>query len=432
MPPGIPYIVSNEAGERFCYYGLRGILVVVMTRWLVDSTGQKAPMGEAEAKSWYHLFVSAAYFFPVFGALLADAFWGKYRTILSLSAVYCTGCILLSVAHTKTALLLSLLLIAIGSGGIKPCVSAHVGDQFGAANAHLVSKVFGWFYLSINLGSSLSLYLVPVLLEKYGMTAAFGLPAAVMVLATFCFWSGRHKFVHIPAGGAAFARESFGPAGLRCLARLTPLFLFVAVFWSLYDQSSSAWVLQAEHLNLNWLGQRWQPAQLQVANPVLILILIPLFSSVVYPAIHSVFVLTPLRKIGIGLFVTVVSFLIPAQLEVALAHGSVPSVGWQILAYLFLTSGEVMVSVTFLEFSYTQAPKTMKSVIMALYLLSISLGNAFTALVNWIIERSNGGTWLKGPVYYLFFAGLMFAAAVSFVLAARRYRPETVLQQQGE
>ncbi len=91
IPGGIPYIVMNEAAERFSFYGMRAILVVFMTKYLMDSSGDMAVMNEEEAKSIYHLFVSGVYFFPLLGALLADIFWGKYKTIITLSIVYCLG-----------------------------------------------------------------------------------------------------------------------------------------------------------------------------------------------------------------------------------------------------------------------------------------------------------------------------------------------------
>ena len=81
LPAGIPFIIGNEAAERFSFYGMRAILVVFMTQYLLDSEGSLAVMGEDEAKGWYHLFVSAVYFTPLIGALLADAWLGKYRRL---------------------------------------------------------------------------------------------------------------------------------------------------------------------------------------------------------------------------------------------------------------------------------------------------------------------------------------------------------------
>ena len=206
MPKGIPYIVTNEAAERFSFYGMKGILVIFMTKYMMDSSGNLDVMNDEQARQWYHTFTSAVYFFPILGALIADTLLGKYRTIMWLSVVYCFGHFALALDETRTGLFIGLSLIAIGSGGIKPCVSAHVGDQFGKTNANLLEKVFGWFYFSINLGAFISTLLTPWLLANYGPGWAFGIPGVLMALATLFFWMGRNVFIHIPAGGMDFIR----------------------------------------------------------------------------------------------------------------------------------------------------------------------------------------------------------------------------------
>ena len=168
LPPGIPYVVANEAAERFSYYGMRAILVVFMTQYLTDRTGALAVMPEQEAQAYFHLFASAVYFMPILGALVSDGLLGKYRTIILLSLVYCLGHFALAIDNTRMGLLLGQGLIAIGAGGIKPCVSAHVGDQFGPGNQHLVGKVFSWFYFSINLGAFAAMLIIPWLLTDLG------------------------------------------------------------------------------------------------------------------------------------------------------------------------------------------------------------------------------------------------------------------------
>src|SRR3954463_13220641 len=231
MPPGVPYIVGNEAAERFSYYGMRSILTVFMTQYLVTRSGALDVMKDEVARAWYHWFVSAVYFFPFFGAILADAFLGKYRTILILSIVYCFGHLTLALDSTRVGLAMGLSLIAIGSGGIKPCVSANVGDQFGATNQHLLSKVFGWFYFSINFGSFFSTLLIPKLLHDNGPHVAFAVPGVLMLIATIVFWFGRNQFVHISPQGMKFIRDVFSPLGLQIVLRLFVIYLFVAVFW---------------------------------------------------------------------------------------------------------------------------------------------------------------------------------------------------------
>lgn len=429
MPHGIPYIIGNEAAERFSFYGMNAILVVFMTTYLMGSGGKLAVMNEPQAKEWFHFFKSAVYFFPIFGALLSDIFLGKYKTIILLSIVYCFGHLALALDDTRLGLAIGLGLIVVGSGGIKPCVSANVGDQFGKANHHLLAKVFGWFYFAINLGACTSTLATPVLLDRFGPHVAFAVPGILMFIATVVFWLGRYKFVHAPANGWAFVKESVSIEGLKAISKLLIIYVFVSVFWSLFDQTGSAWVLQAEKMNLNWLGIHWLPSQMQAANPILVMILIPLFSSVVYPAVNKIYNLTPLRKISIGFFLATIAFAIPAIIETKISNGFHPSIGWQVLAYIFMTVAELLISITCLEFSYTQAPLKMKSFIMSIYMLSVSCGNLFTAIINMIIESAHGKSKLTGPAYYWFFTGLVLLTAVIFIFVVIYYKPRTYIRE---
>jgi POT family proton-dependent oligopeptide transporter len=433
MPPGIPFIVGNEAAERFSYYGMNSILVPFMTHYMMTSTGVLDLLQPERADAWYHTFVFAAYGLCLLGAFLADAILGKYRTVLFLSIVYCLGHFTLAIDDTRIGLLIGLALIALGAGGIKPCVSANVGDQFGASNQHLLPRVYSWFYFSINAGSAFSTILIPEFLNRYGPKVAFGTPGVFMVIATIIFWFGRRKFVHIPPVGVRnYLKELLQREHLKALANLLVLVPFAAMFWALWQQNFSSWVVQAEKMDRHFLGHEWLAAQIQTVNPLFILVMLPLFSYLVYPAIDKVFRLTPLRKIGIGLFIVVIAFLIAAWLQVRIDAGERPNIVWQILGFLILTAAEVLVSVTHLEFAYTQAPKKMKSLVMCTYLGSVSLGNLFTAAVNYFIQNPDGTVKLKGASYFLFFAAVMGVTAVLFVVVAQFYRGKTYIQDEGE
>lgn len=427
-PRGIPYIIGNEAAERFSYYGMRSVLVVFMTQYLLGADGQLDTMSNEDARAWYHVFAQAVYFLPLLGSVLSDGVLGKYKTILLLSVVYCLGHLALALDETRLGLAVGLGLIALGSGGIKPCVSAHVGDQFGAGNQHLISKTFSWFYFSINFGSFFATLLIPWLLADYGPHLAFGLPGALMILATIVFWMGRHEFVHVPPAGMAFVRQTFSMEGLKAVGKLSALILFLAPFWALFDQTGSAWVLQAKQMDLNFLGVELLPSQVHAANPILILILAPLFAYVLYPAAAKIVKVTPLRKMGLGFFVAAASFVICAHVETLIEEGMRPSVWWQMGAYLVITIAEVLVSITALEFFYTQGPRHMKSLIMALKMLSVSVGNGFTAAVNFFIRNPDGTSSLEGASYYLFFAAVMAVTAVLFIGFAMLYQEKTYMQ----
>jgi len=221
------------------------------------------------------------------------------------------------------------------------------------------------------------------------------------------------------------------------------------MFWALYEQTGAAWVLQADKMDRQWLS--WlQPveqslvasgatfvgglsaseikaAQVQAINPLLIMIMIPLFTYGIYPAVNRVVRLTPLRKVATGMFLMVAAFAITALCRDAhRPAGPSATIWWQLLAFLLLTTAEVMVSITCLEFSYTQAPNKMKSLVMGLYLLSNAIGNFFTACVNFFITNADGTNKLPGADYYWFFTGLMLATTLLFCVYAAFYREKSL------
>lgn len=391
MPPGVPHIIGNEAAERFSFYGMKAVLAVFMVHYLhlMDGPGGGG-MNEAEATAKVHLFNGAVYLTPLLGALLSDVWIGKYRTIIGLSLVYCAGHAALACmglfGNSTWWLAAGLGLIALGSGGIKPCVSAHVGDQFGARNAHLLPRIFNWFYFSINLGALISMMLTPWLLEWHGPHWAFGVPGVLMAVATIVFRAGRRRFIHVPPGGTRFFRELFSGDGLRAMLKLLPLYVFVAMFWALFDQTGSTWIFQSQDMDRHFLGFEWLPSQIQSLNSVFVLTFIPLFAYLVYPLGDRVWKLSPLRKIGLGLFIMVGAFALVALIQRWIDAGERPHIAWQILAYALLTVAEVMVAIVALEYAYTQAPRTMKSLLMCFYLASVALGNFFVAGVNRFIQ----------------------------------------------
>jgi POT family proton-dependent oligopeptide transporter len=215
FPPGIPYIVGNEGAERFSFYGMRQILYIYLTSLFIGFAAESAVAPEqlttakVHATQVVHLFNAGVYLFPMIGAILADRLLGKYRVIFWVSLIYCAGNGAMALAghmgsmgnlnFATVAAFGGLVLIALGSGGIKPCVSANVGDQFTAQNAHLVTRIFQIFYFIINFGSFFASLLTPWLFTHYGPAVAFGVPGVLMAVATFVFWLGRRKFVQVPA-----------------------------------------------------------------------------------------------------------------------------------------------------------------------------------------------------------------------------------------
>lgn len=168
LPSQSRFIIGTEACERFSFYGMKSILMLYMTGHLL--------MSENWATSTLHIFVGMVYLLPVAGAWLADKVWGRYKTILYISLLYCVGHGVLATADLfqtiearRYILMAGLLIIALGAGGIKPCVSAFMGDQIPDKSPRLMTKAFNAFYWAINLGSFFSFLVIPAMEQHYGL-----------------------------------------------------------------------------------------------------------------------------------------------------------------------------------------------------------------------------------------------------------------------
>lgn len=522
-PRQIKYIVGNEACERFSYYGMRSILAGYITgEVLRGGLGQDADT----ATSIIHTFVFANYFMPLLGAWLSDKLIGRYHTILWVSLFYCAGHGVLACSdyagsvHGKILFLYAgLALIAFGSGGIKPCVSAFMGDQFKPEQSHLLQKAYGAFYWSINLGSFFSFLVIPYLKDKHGYSLAFGVPGILMAIATLIFWLGTKHYVRVPPSREtktpgffevflAAYRERKVPAtapllnmltmiGMPLIAmvgmtfvavyaaiahHLTPfvrgvgwvslvcvalwygsvvlssllgrfelgedfwhsarghygerevtaarsvgpiLFVFalIPVFFSLFDQTNSTWVLQGENMvPFSLFGLKIGAEEMQSANPALVMILVPLLTVGLYPRIGRF--AAPLRRMAYGMFLAALSYVVVATIQARLDAGAHLSVFWQIVPYIILTTAEVLVSTTGLEFAFREAAPEMKSLIMSFWLVTIAFGDLLVVGITEVLSSHRAGAHEASvsTSRFLLYAGLTFVVAILFSIVGARYR----------
>jgi len=461
-PPQIKFIVGNEACERFSYYGMRSILAGYITGAVV-----KGGLGQTDdsATELIHLFVFANYFMPLLGAWFSDRIIGRYHTILWVSLFYCAGHGVLACSGFATTthgrmlcLCTGLALIAFGSGGIKPCVSAFMGDQFRPDQSHLLQKAYGAFYWSINFGSFFSFLVIPWIKDHHGFSLAFAVPGILMAVATFIFWSGTKYYVRVPpsrvSGQAGFfavlfaaltgtrepgkgfwsaASSQFSEAEIDAAKSVPPIlmiFALIPIFFSLFDQTNSTWVLQ---------GQKMVPAsifgfivgaeEMQSMNPLMVMILVPLFTLGIYPHIGRI--ASPLNRMTIGMFVAGSSYLVVAWLQMRLEHGEQVSVLWQTVPYFILTAAEVLVSTTGLEFAFREAAPEMKSIIMAFWLLAIAVGDLFIAVLTKLLSNTAGNAAVTTH-RFLQYAELTFVVAILFSIVAAFYKYRDPAAAQGK
>ncbi|XP_072275176.1 solute carrier family 15 member 2 [Pyxicephalus adspersus] len=357
-PLSILFIIVNEFCERFSFYGMKAVLTLYFLNYLHWS--------ENLSTTVYHAFSGLCYFTPIIGAPIADAWLGKFNTIFWLSILYVVGHVIKSVGAipdvggTEVHVALSivgLVAIAFGTGGIKPCVSAFGGDQFDEEHVKERGKFFSIFYMSINAGSLISTFVTPILrgdVKCFGMDCyalAFGVPAALMFVALIVFVGGsgmykknppqgntlgkvfkcigfalknrwRHRSKQFPkrAHWLDWASENYSKKLITEVKMVTKvLFLYIPLpmFWALFDQQGSRWTLQATRMNADFTAFVIQPDQIQVLNPLLILILVPVFDLGIYPLVRLCKInLKPIAKMTIGMLLAALAFAVATVVEI--------------------------------------------------------------------------------------------------------------------
>ncbi|XP_023260256.1 solute carrier family 15 member 2-like [Seriola lalandi dorsalis] len=357
-PTSICFIVVNEFCERFSYYGMKAVLTLYFLTYLHWDKDLSTAV--------YHAFSSLCYFTPLLGALIADSWLGKFKTIIYLSIVYVIGHVVKSVGAIPTVgnnnmhialSMVGLIFIAFGTGGIKPCVSAFGGDQFDEENVSERQKFFSIFYMSINAGSLLSTVITPILrgdVQCFGgdcYALAFGVPAGLMVVALVVFIVGSGMYKKNPPQGnillevcncIGFAirnrwrRAKYEPQRkhwldwaedkyskrliqeIKMVLRVLVLYIPLPMFWALFDQQGSRWTLQATRMNMAF-GDSFnvQPDQMQMLNALLILVFVPIFDLIIYPLVALCRInITPLRKMATGMIFAALAFCAAALVEV--------------------------------------------------------------------------------------------------------------------
>jgi len=426
FPKAAPYIIGTETAERFSFYGMKAILTTFLISQFFnpENNAALAAMAEARANEDTHFFVAMVYLLSIAGGLLADYVLGRYWTILLLSIVYCVGHAFLAIFDTNYTLFYTgLMLIAVGSGGVKPNVSVMVGDQFENENDANISRLYDLFYFGINIGAFFSMLITPVLKKFASPAIAFGVPGGLMFIALLIFIAGTRKYkIKKPSDARKDNTEPFMEQ-LKQVWKVLVVFSFIPIFWALYDQNGSEWVLQSGKMDLHFLGIDWLPEQIQTINALLILVLIPVFSFYIYPQMEKAGIkVTALRKFGWGLSLTAVSFVMVAWIQMQLDSGHKLNIAWQLIAYLILTVAEIFVSITGLEYSFSQAPKSMKSTIMAIFFLTIFIGNMLVVYINKSIQAGGFFSHYKGADYFGLFAAIMAVNTILFYLAVLLFK----------
>jgi POT family proton-dependent oligopeptide transporter len=440
----VKLIAGTEALERIAFQGVRSILVIAMTGLLAYP--------DAWARAWYHGFLMAVALTPPLGAWVANRLLGRYRTILLVSLLGLAGLVVTALWQSPAGLATGLALVAIGAGGPRPCFPAFADDQLGPGDHPPAARTSAWFRWTINLGAAAAMVAAPWLFHHRGPLQAFAVPFLCAAAGLLLFVAGTPRFVRAPVApvdrdgllrvvwhalkrlGTHRAGEHWiepararHPAaaveGARAVLQQGGVFAAATVFWALFDQTGSSWVLQGRQLVTRLdLGMprpasvEIDPAQLLALGPLLVLLLLPLLDAVILPALKRRG--QPVSTTGLlaaGLLLAAAAFVAAALVQHLADGGRPPHLLWQLPQYLLLSAGEVLVAVTGLELASTRVPRASRATVVSIWYFTAFLGNLLTFLATL--------AGLAGAAAFWFFAGLMLVAALAFALAAGRWRP---------
>ncbi|CAO2033895.1 unnamed protein product [Urochloa humidicola] len=445
-----PFILGNECCERLAYYGMSANLVNYMM--------ERLHQGSAAAANNVSNWSGTCYVMPLVGAFVADAYLGRYRTIAAFMGLYIAGLALLAAsaavpglrppdagppsAGQSAAFFAALYMVALGTGGIKPCVSSFGADQFDVADPRerqSKSSFFNWFYMAINVGALVASSALVWVQMNVGWGWGFGIPAGAMAAAVALFLLGSRRYRHqrpggspltrmlqvvvaawrnrklaIVAGGSWLDRAAVPAPGdnsysspwrvcpsaqveeLKSMLRLLPVWATGIVVSAVYSQMSTMFVLQGNTLDPRVGGGfRIPSASLSIFDTISVIAWAAAYDRLVVPAARrwtghpSGF--TQLQRMGIGLAISVLAMLAAGALEVvrlrvAAATGMLDSAAylpisifWQVPQYFIIGAAEVFTFIGQIDFFYDQAPDNMRSMATALSLTSAALGSYLSA-----------------------------------------------------
>ncbi|KAK6245027.1 hypothetical protein QUC31_011436 [Theobroma cacao] len=468
-----PYILGNECCERLAYYGIN----TNMVNYLKFQLNQRNVAAVSTVTNWS----GTCYVMPLIGAFPADAYLGRYWTIASFSIIYVFGTTILTMSASIHGLkpacknnvchptglqtgvfFLGLYLIALGTGGIKPCLSSFGADQFDDSNGAVKKKkssFFNWFYFSVNIGALVAGSVLVWIQTNVGWAWGFGIPAVAMAIAVASFFSevpadksllfetadeesavkGSRKLDHTKQlsffDKAAVETSSDRIKGsinpwrlctvtqveeLKSIVRLLPVWATGIIFSAVYSQMGTLFVLQGNTMDLHMGGSFEIPsASLSLFDTISVIFWVPVYDRFIVPLARKFTGhkngFTQLQRIAIGLVISIFAMLAAGTLELVrlrqvkkhnyyeLKHMPM-SIFWQVPQYFIIGCAEVFAFIGQLEFFYEQAPDAMRRLCSALSLTTAALGNYLsTLLVNIVTDfstRHGNPGWIPDNLNY--------------------------------
>ncbi|KAJ8125713.1 hypothetical protein O1611_g7927 [Lasiodiplodia mahajangana] len=466
IPFTIFFVVVAEVAERFTYRSLTGPLQNYVQNPLHNSFRPGAlGKGQSVATAIGYFFQLWCYLTPLLGAFIADTWLGRFKTIFLGTVTALLGIAIIFITSIPAflergagfpGLLVGLVVIGLGAGGIKSNVGPLVAEQYAGRKAFVrknadgervivdpditVQTIFNRYYWVMNIGSASGLIAVWVEL-KVGFWAVFLISLSVYAFAVFVLVLGRNKYLTHRPQGSIVARAAHalwtGLRNGRNMDKAKPSYQLqhhgrTDLPWDdqfideLKVALTACRVFLAAEMNTLGLPNDFLAGSV---NPVSILILLPFLDRVLYPALRRMgFAFLPVTRIACGFFVMSGAIALAAGLQ-SLVYKSPPhSVNFfSILPIYVLTAlAEILAFLSSMEYAYTKAPKSMKSLVASINLLLCAVGSALG------LALSPTSTYSKVLYQFASLSGIMFLLAIIFYLLFSKYNKEEGRMNQVE
>ncbi|SAM07058.1 hypothetical protein [Absidia glauca] len=482
IPKSAYLVVLIELCERFTYYGLTGpfqnyIQNPASGSFPADHPGAMGK-GQQTATALTTFFQFWCYVTPIIGAIIADQYLGKYKTIVLFAGIYMVGLVILTTTASPAAIsggatfpgfIVSILIIGLGTGGIKANVSPLVAEQYRSRSAYIKTlangdrvivtpqatyqKIFNMFYWGINVGS-LSAIATTELEKNVGFWAAYLLPTCMFVPCIIVVLLGHKQYVTFPPRGSVFleagklfmysrkvkdglkackpsllqvSHPELAAAAtwddvfvdeLKRTIKACTLFLWFPIYWLCLSQINNNLISQAGTM----LTGNVPNDIMQNIDPLVLIITIPLMDRVGYPLLRRLgFPMRPVFRITLGFLFGAIDMAYTAGIQ-SMIYNTPPyysypsegetgqnwiSAGYQIPSYVFIAFSEIFANITGLEYAFKKAPQSMKSIVMALFLFI----SCFSSILGFALVPVT-----VDPKLHWMFTGIACAAFVCAIL----------------
>lgn len=402
-PSGLFVLFFTEMWERFSFYGMRALLVLYMTKYLLFEPGRaaevlgynqlefflKSVFGEMNIQQMssqiYGLYTGFVYFTPFFGGIIADKFWGQHKTVY-------LGGILMAIGHflmaSEKMFLVALFFLILGNGCFKPNISTQVANLYKEGDGRRDSA-FTIFYMGINLGAFFSPLVCGTLGQTVGWHWGFGAAGVGMLVGLFVYWLGSDlvpkdhhtkEGVKIEKESKPLSRDEWYAVG--ALAYLCTLNI---MFWGIYEQQGNVLQIWAdEKTNWSFFGLFTIPSTwFQSFNPAMIFIFAPILARFWDRRAAKGKSSSSVSKMGFGSILAGLAYIVMILAAYFLPEeGQKGSVMWLLTTVFIFTMGELYLSPIGLSLVTKVAPKRIVSMMMGVWFLSSFIGNYMTGYLG--------------------------------------------------